>query len=223
MPPSSRLRRLALLLPLAAAAPASADPPVNGCTVRQATNWLNVGPTPRHIDFSCCVYAPPCVKIKPGRTVRWLGDFSLHPLRPGLVFGGATHSQPGNPIPALDSGTNSGQITFPQAGAWGFYCNFHWNFGDMYGTVYVARFADGFETGDASEWSFVIGAAQDPASAAASPPGSPTVTASVAGSSRRASAAATSAAETAAMRARDQSASASGSSSTAPTTARSAH
>ena len=154
--PPRRARILALAVALALPPPGGAEAPVNGCTVRDAVDWLYVGPTPRHVDFACCAYAPPCVKIRPGRTVRWLGDFTFHPLRAGLVTGGSTQSQPGNPIPAVDSGTNSGQISFADAGSWGFYCNFHWATDAMYGAVIVALFADGFETQDTSEWSLVF-------------------------------------------------------------------
>ena len=154
--PARRLARLLLVAGALAATAAHAGAPVNGCTVEQATNWLWEGPTPRHVDFTCCAYAPPCVKIRPGRTVRWLGDFSFHPLRPGLVVGNTTQSQPGNPIPALDAGTTSGQISFPDAGAWGFYCNFHWQTNAMYGAVIVALFADNFETGDTTAWSATV-------------------------------------------------------------------
>jgi plastocyanin len=149
--------RLAAALVLAAAATAGrAEDPVNGCTLRQAVDWTEVGPNPRHVDFACCAYTPPCVRIRPGRTVRWLGDFTMHPLRPGLFVGGSPQPQPGNPIPAVDSGTSSGQVSFPQPGAWGFYCNFHGASNAMYGTVYVALFADGFESHDLSAWSLAV-------------------------------------------------------------------
>lgn len=185
--PCRAVARAVLAAALVATAAAHAEPPVNGCTLSQATDWLYVGPTPRHVDFACCAYTPPCVKIRPTRTVRWLGDFTFHPLRPGLIVGGATQSQPGNPIPALDAGTTSGQISFPQAGSWGFYCNFHWLSSAMYGAVIVALFADNFETGDTSAWSAVVPAlgvagARPAAPAGAQAPGSPTATASRAGS-----------------------------------------
>jgi plastocyanin len=147
---------LATLVGLGAAPLAAGETPVNGCILADAVNWLHLGPAPRHVDFVCCEYDPPCVKIKPGRTVRWLGDFSFHPLRPGKVVGAGTQSQPGNPIPALDAGTDSGQISFPQPGVWGYYCNFHWSTDDMYGAVIVAVFADGFENGNPNEWSLVV-------------------------------------------------------------------
>lgn len=132
---------------------------VNACTLQSATNWLELGPGQREMEFGCppfpCRYTPPCVKIKPGRTVRWLGEFEFHPLRPGLVVGAGTQNQPGNPIPVLNAGTNSGLISFPQPGAWGFYCNFHFQTDAMKGAVFVAIFADGFATGDMLEWSSV--------------------------------------------------------------------
>jgi len=145
-----------LALSILAGAPASVGQEVNGCTITSATDWLDTGPMGRTIDFACCSYTPPCVKIQPGRTVRWLGDFTFHPLRPGLVVGNMTQTQAGNPIPSLDSGTNSGQITFPNPGGWGFYCNFHWNTSSMYGTVFVALFADGFESHDTTAWSSTV-------------------------------------------------------------------
>jgi plastocyanin len=147
---------VASLLAATAVTAARAEDPVNGCTLRQAVDWTEVGPDPRHIDFACCAYTPPCVRIRPNRTVRWLGDFTMHPLRPGVFVGGTPQPQPGNPIPSVDAGTSSGQITFPQPGAWGFYCNFHGASSGMYGTVYVALFADGFESHDLSAWSVAV-------------------------------------------------------------------
>ena len=150
------------------------ETPVNACTLANATNWLDLGPGAREMTFGCppfpCRYTPPCVKIKPGRTVRWLGEFTFHPLRPGLVVGAGTQPQPGNPIPVLDAGMNSGLISFPQPGAWGFYCNFHFMTDAMKGAVFVAIFADGFATGNTAEWSFVTPLG-DPPSAAGQPDG----------------------------------------------------
>jgi plastocyanin len=154
---TARLAAAALLGLLSAGAAAGQQ--VNACTLQTATDWLELGPGQREMTFGCppfpCRYTPPCVKIKPGRTVRWLGEFEFHPLRPGLVVGAGTQNQPGNPIPILNAGTNSGLISFPQPGAWGFYCNFHFQSDAMKGAVFVATFADGFETGNTGEWSSV--------------------------------------------------------------------
>jgi len=139
-----------------AATAAHAGAPVNGCTVEQATNWLWEGPTPRHVDFTCCAYAPPCVKIRPGRTRPLARRLQLPPLAPPPRRRQHDPEPAGQPIPALDAGTTSGQISFPDAGAWGFYCNFHWQTSAMYGAVIVALFADNFETGDTTAWSATV-------------------------------------------------------------------
>ena len=144
---------------LAPAALGAGQPPVNACTLEDADDWLDVGPGAREMTFGCppfpCRYTPPCVKIRPGRTVRWLGEFTFHPLRPGLVVGVGTQNQPGNPIPSLDAGTNSGQISFPQPGVWGFYCNFHFSSDAMKGAVFVAIFAEGYDAGTFGDWTSV--------------------------------------------------------------------
>ena len=153
----------ALLLLLGVAwAPTTAvagQPPVNACNLEDTEDWINLGPSQRVITFGCppfpCRFTPSCVKIKPGRTVRWSGEFTFHPLRAGLIVGAVPQNQPNNPIPDLDAGTNSGQITFDDPGAWGFYCNFHFASDAMKGAVFVALFADSFETGNTAEWSFV--------------------------------------------------------------------
>ncbi len=149
--------QLALALALLPAALGAGEPPVNGCLFEDAVNWLELGPGQREMGFGCppfpCRYTPPCVKIKPGRTVRWLGTFSSHPLRAGLVIDGSGENQANNPIPDIDSGTNSGLVSFPDSGTWGFYCNFHFLSDEMKGAVFVALFADGFETGNTGEWS----------------------------------------------------------------------
>lgn len=150
---------LALALALLPTALGAGEPPVNGCLLEDAVNWLELGPGQREMGFGCppfpCRYTPPCVKIKPGRTVRWLGQFTSHPLRGGLVIGGSGENQSGNPIPDIDSGSNSGLVSFPDPGTWGFYCNFHFSSDAMMGSVFVALFADGFETGNTNEWSSV--------------------------------------------------------------------
>lgn len=125
---------------------------VNGCTLGATVNWLDVPPGERVIVFPNANYQPPCVRIRAGQTVTWDGDFSSHPLRGGLRKGGGP--QPGNPIPDVSSGSTPVEVTFPDPGAWGFYCAFHEP--PMAGAVFVVLFADGFESADLSAWSLVI-------------------------------------------------------------------
>jgi plastocyanin len=76
-------------------------------------------------------FSPRCFAIAPGTSVTFSGDFSVHPTEPN------PSSDPGNPIPSVDSGT-SFQVTFPDEGEFGFHCAVHGteNFG-MCGAVFV--------------------------------------------------------------------------------------
>lgn len=154
MPASSAPRVLALALLFAAGASAArgGETPINGCTRSEAVRWFDASPAERTISFVCCEYTPPCVLIDAGQTVTFSGAFGGHPLRPGVVEGGTPSPQPGNPVPVVDDGSDPIPVLFPDAGDWGFYCNFHLG-GGMFGAVYVALFADSFESGNLSEWS----------------------------------------------------------------------
>jgi plastocyanin len=70
-------------------------------------------------------YSPQDNFILPGDTIRWLGDFSIHPL----VSDDALWQQ-------VSSGSEF-SYTFNQPGRYGFHCFFHGSFG-MTGTVTVA-------------------------------------------------------------------------------------
>ena len=145
-----------ILLLLATAVPSGlAAQTLNDCTFGDPSvvDWLDVPPAQRVINFVCCSYTPPCTKIEAGQTVTFSGSFTSHPLRGGVVVAGVPQPQPGNPIPNVDSGSIF-DVTFPEPGAWGYYCDAH--FGFMYGAVFVAIFADGFESGDLSEWSSTV-------------------------------------------------------------------
>lgn len=113
--------------------------------------WIDTPAEQRVIHFPTSAYNPPCVLIEAGQTVTWDGNFGMHPLEGGLFKGGPP--QPGNPIPTVAAGTTPVEVTFPDAGAWGFFCTAHQP--PMSGAVYVALFADGFESGDACDWSAV--------------------------------------------------------------------
>ena len=72
-------------------------------------------------------YTPHCVRIKVGKSVGFYGPFTQHPI--------SGNGEAGNPIPKVSSGTDSGRITFPAAGTFGFHCEDHPDV--MYGAVKV--------------------------------------------------------------------------------------
>lgn len=141
--PHRRPGLAALLLPLLAAASAGAQT-VNGCTFDGATDWFDATAAERTITFTCCQYSPPCVKVEAGDTVKFAGGFLSHPLSPGFTEGGAPAADPGSPILATGSGTEA-TFAFSAPGVDPFYCENHFSFSSMYGAVFVAIFADGFE------------------------------------------------------------------------------
>jgi plastocyanin len=65
------------------------------------------------------VYSPNCLKVAPGTTVTWSGDFTTHPLTPS-----ALETTPGNPIVSTASGTTA-SVTFKSPGFYGFFCLVH--------------------------------------------------------------------------------------------------
>ena len=142
------------LSPLLAAAAAAQT--VNGCSFATATDWFDATDEERTISFTCCQYSPPCVKIEAGDTVKFSGAFTTHPLRAGYTEGGTPAPDPGSPIAATSAGTQA-TFAFAQAGVDPFYCDNHYSFASMYGTVFVALFADGFENpAGLCDWSVVV-------------------------------------------------------------------
>lgn len=117
---------------------APADAPgssqVNGCTAASAMD-LTASTATRTISFSGTSYTPKCAKIKAGQNVTFSGAFSTHPLRAGTVVGTTRTPQTGSPITDQDTGTEA-TFSFPSAGTFPFYCNFHYQSG-MFGTLYV--------------------------------------------------------------------------------------
>ena len=67
------------------------------------------------------------MRIPKGKDVGFYGNFAAHPL--------ASNGEPGNPIPSLSTGNDSGRIVFPTAGKYSFHCTSHR--ATMYGTVLV--------------------------------------------------------------------------------------
>ena len=64
------------------------------------------------------VYAPRCVTVRVGETVTWEGDLGGHPLSP------STRGTAASPIARVASGT-SAVVTFPRAGFYPYFCEFH--------------------------------------------------------------------------------------------------
>ncbi len=78
------------------------------------------------------MYSPRCLSVARGTTVRFAGDFSLHPLSPGVAPG----DDPGdNPIPRTAVG-HAIDVPFGNAGAFPYFCELHYAAG-MRGTVRV--------------------------------------------------------------------------------------
>jgi plastocyanin len=69
------------------------------------------------LDFN---YSPKCLKVTAGSSVTFSGDFAAHPLDPSETRGTMT----GNPIMLTNTGTSS-SFTFPTAGFYAYYCQFH--------------------------------------------------------------------------------------------------
>lgn len=80
-------------------------------------------------------YAPACITIAAGETVRFSGDFSTHPLSPGSGPHGLNAGTPGNPIPRTPSGFMV-DVAFPAVGTYPYFCEMHVASG-MAGVVHV--------------------------------------------------------------------------------------
>jgi plastocyanin len=82
-------------------------------TTTGTTVAFPAGPT----DFN---YSPKCLKVTAGSSVTFSGDFAAHPLDPSELRG----TTAGNPIMLTNTGTSS-SFTFPSAGFYAYYCQFH--------------------------------------------------------------------------------------------------
>ena len=81
-------------------------------------------------------YGPKCLKVTPGSTVTFMGDFVLHPLMPSRRGDVAN-----NPIKMTATGT-SAAFKFDTAGFFAYFCRFHGPADDgsfMAGTIWVTR------------------------------------------------------------------------------------
>jgi plastocyanin len=80
------------------------------------TDYMSTGT----ITASGISYSPKCVKVSKGGSVKFMMDFTIHPLRASKMRGNTTS----NPIKDTDTGMES-TVTFPDAGFFAFYCNVH--------------------------------------------------------------------------------------------------
>lgn len=76
-------------------------------------------------------YDPPCIKIKTGTAVTFMGAFPSHPL----AGGNAGTLDAASPIQETLSGSTA-TFTFPTAGTFPYYCEDHFS-GGMQGAVFV--------------------------------------------------------------------------------------
>jgi plastocyanin len=125
-------RFAALLLAAALACTSSSSPPAppsgpgpanNGCTI---FTDASAAASTRTISFAGNQYSPGCLTIAPGQSVTFTGDFTKHPLRPGVApsLGGGQGTTP-NPIPTQTTSGTALTVTFPVAGTYPFYCAVH--------------------------------------------------------------------------------------------------
>ena len=152
-------------LVLAACVVASAPAPlaaqiVNGCSLSTAAPWYDVDAASREITFVFPAYSPPCVAVRLGQSVTFSGAFAGHPLAPGTVAGMTVTPDPESAIVATGSGSTA-SFEFLIPGVDPFYCEAHFTSG-MFGAVFVAIFADGFEDASFCDWSAVAPAGACP-------------------------------------------------------------
>ena len=106
---------------------------LNGCTLATAQDHTAEAVTT--VTQQGLTYSPQCIKIKAGKQVKIDASYAGHPLTQGPVVNGVAYPEMGGPITHTASGTTA-TFTFPTAGAFGYYCDFHYGFG-MYGAVFV--------------------------------------------------------------------------------------
>ena len=106
---------------------------VNGCDPATAEDHSADATTT--ITSMGLKYSPPCIKISAGASVTFSSNFGAHPLVGGEFVDGMKQPDAGSPIEATSSG-NSATFTFPNAGSYGYYCDFHVASG-MAGAVFV--------------------------------------------------------------------------------------
>jgi plastocyanin len=80
------------------------------------------------------VYAPACLEVPAGTTVRFEGDFASHPLSPSALRG----TRPGSPITNASAGA-SASFRFSAPGFYAYFCSFHGTLDDGTGMAGVVQ------------------------------------------------------------------------------------
>ena len=70
----------------------------------------------RGVSFTCCQYAPKCLRIAAGQSVTFTGSFGAHPLEQACGPAGAI---------ATTSSGSSATFVFTVPGDYGFFCDLH--------------------------------------------------------------------------------------------------
>jgi plastocyanin len=113
---------------------------INGCAPEMFVDLTGAAAT-RIIEFGgegtspVFGYAPQCMIVAVDQTVSWHGQFSVHPLSPGINPSNTTAGSPDNPIQRTGSGTTV-DFQFHAAGTYPYFCEQHYAAG-MSGVVMV--------------------------------------------------------------------------------------
>lgn len=106
---------------------------VNGCDAATAED--HTADTTTTVTQTGLEYAPKCIKIKAGSSVKFVSTFSMHPLVGGEVLDQIEDPDAASPIQPTSTGTEA-TFTFPDAGTFPYYCDTHSSVG-MVGAVFV--------------------------------------------------------------------------------------
>jgi plastocyanin len=88
------------------------------------TDWTAAS-TDRAILFKNYEYDPRCVQVRPGQSVAFKGDFTVHPL--AQACGPADVFERRLSLDASPGAETSALFTLPAAGLYGYYCLDHGN------------------------------------------------------------------------------------------------
>src|SRR6185436_15570007 len=129
-----------------AAAPGCSSDSTGGAGGGGGSAFMEVAPCASESDYMATTtitataalkYSPACVKVSKGAMVKFMMDFTVHPLKKSTKRGDTAN----NPIADTATGTEA-SFTFPKAGFYGFFCNFHGPADDgknMAGVVWVTE------------------------------------------------------------------------------------
>jgi len=96
---------------------------VHGCSLANAVDRRGGG-ADRSVAFDFTFYDPKCMRISPGQSVAFNGDFFSHPLVGGEIVGSNEVPDPSSPIGVTSSGTSK-SVPFAAAGTFPYFCANH--------------------------------------------------------------------------------------------------